>query len=43
MKNVLWLPDYRVTRAAVRSDVLATGHASGRVSVLGLNAAEYII
>jgi uncharacterized protein with WD repeat len=41
MKSVLWLPsDYRATCAAVWNDVLAIGHASGRVSVLGLNAAE---
>jgi WD40 repeat protein len=41
IKQVLWLPsDYRATCAAVWNDVLAIGHASGRVSVLGFNAAE---
>ena len=44
IKQVLWLPsDYRATCAAVWNDVLAIGHASGRVSVLGFNAAEYLI
>ena len=35
MKKVLWLPsDHRATYAVVRNDVLAMGHASGRVSIL---------
>jgi len=44
IKQVLWLPsDYRATCTAVWNDVLAIGHASGRVSVLGFNAAEDLI
>ena len=42
--NILWLPpDYRATCAAIWNNVLAIGHKSGRVSVLGFNVAEYII
>jgi hypothetical protein len=42
IKKALWLPsDYRATCATVWNDVLAIGHASGRVSVLGFDAAEY--
>ena len=41
IKQILWLPsDYRATYAAVWNDILAIGHASGRVSVLGFNVAE---
>jgi WD40 repeat protein len=44
MKKVLWLPsDYRATCAAVWNNVLAIGHASGRVSILGFNTAEHIL
>ena len=44
MKKTLWLPsDYRATCAAVRNNVLAIGHASGHVSILGFNAAEHIL
>ena len=35
MENVLWLPpEYRPTCAAVHGNVVALGHASGRVSIL---------
>jgi hypothetical protein len=44
IKNILWLPpDYRATCTDAWNNVLAIGHASGRVSVLELNAAEYVI
>jgi hypothetical protein len=44
MNKVLWLPsDYRARHAAVWNNILAIGHASGRVSVLGFNAAEHIL
>jgi WD40 repeat protein len=44
MKNVLWLPsDYRATCAAVQNNILAIGHASGRVSILEFGEAEYTL
>jgi uncharacterized protein with WD repeat len=44
MKKILWLPsEYRATSTAVWNNILAIGHASGRVSFLGLNAAEHIL
>jgi WD40 repeat protein len=42
-KKVLWLPyDYRATCAAVQKNVLAMGHASGRVSILSFDVANLI-
>ena len=36
--NVLWFPsDYRPTCTAVYGNVICLGHASGNVTILGLN------
>ena len=44
MKKVLWLPsEYRATCTAVWNNVVAIGHASGRVSVFGFDTAEHIL
>jgi hypothetical protein len=41
MEKVFWLPsNYRVIYAAVRNNALAMGHASGRVSIIGLDVAK---
>jgi hypothetical protein len=40
-ENILWLPpDYRATCVAVQQNILAMGHASGRVTLIEFDAAK---
>jgi WD40 repeat protein len=40
-KHILWLPpDYRATTVATFGNIIALGHASGRVSILEITSSE---
>ena len=42
--NILWLPpDYRATSIAVWNKVIAFGHSSGRISILGFQKGPKLI